>query len=200
VRRVRLGGEFRLVQRLGTLGGLTRRAAQAVLAVARAYASYFTVPGGRVGRNVLWLIAVGAVVEVQQDAGRFLLLQIEVAAQLCQSVAIGLLLLVGVAPGECPPQADGFLGGSQSLPVAADTLQADPEVVQRPGEVGLVGGGCRGRAAALSPGSNEVSVTPRSTGAARSAGMAMSPSFAGTGLLSGTAYYLMITPSITDDP
>jgi hypothetical protein len=28
VRRVRLGGEFRLVQRLGTLGGLARRAAE----------------------------------------------------------------------------------------------------------------------------------------------------------------------------
>ena len=37
VRRVRLGGEFCLVQRPGTLGGLARRAAEAVLAVTRAY-------------------------------------------------------------------------------------------------------------------------------------------------------------------
>jgi hypothetical protein len=50
----------------------------------------------------------------------------------------------------------------------------------------------------VSPDSNEVSVTPRGTGAARPAGAATSPGFAGTAAFCGTVYYFAVTRASTE--
>ena len=50
----------------------------------------------------------------------------------------------GLSAASARQQGDGFLGGFQRLPVPAHPVQPEAEIVQRGGEVGLVGGGVVG--------------------------------------------------------